>query len=79
MAAPRTSAIQFRQLDAVHALIAKEGHDNPQELGYEWYCPACRSLVVAESVTYKELHTCGAHVKLLSPDEIVALEDEGEL
>ena len=49
----------------------------PFDEGYEWYCPACRSLVVDESVSYEGLHTCGAPVKLLSPDQIIALENRG--
>lgn len=56
-----------------------EGPDNPQELGCEWYCSACRALVVPESVSYEQTHTCGARVTLLGPDEIVALDHAGEL
>lgn len=56
-----------------------EGPDNPQELGCEWYCSACRALVVPESVSYEQTHTCGARLTLLSPDQIMALDDAGDL
>lgn len=56
-----------------------EGPDNPQELGCEWYCSACRALVVPESVSYEQTHICGARVTLLGPDEIVALDHAGDL
>ena len=51
----------------------------PFDEGYEWYCPACRSLVVSESVSYEEQHTCGSAVHLLAPEEILQLEEDGEL